>query len=350
MHTHLSCPIPALDHETAKATRVRLDALAKVPSSLGRLEHLAVRLAAITGQECPSFPKKRVVLFAGDHLINEQGVSAAPSTVTVMQVYNFLKGKGTINAFCRNAGAELVVVDAGVKVDLPLEPALEKLVRRKVVYGAKDFSLEPAMSRDEAIQCVQLGIDMANEAAKDGVTLLAAGEMGIANTSPSSAIISVMTQTPLSLVTGVGAGLPSEAVQHKIDTIQRGLDLHTPCAEDALDVLAKVGGAEIGAMAGLMLGGASLRIPVVVDGIIAGAAALLAAGINPDVRHMLIGSHQSAEAGHRYAMEHLDIETYLPLGLCLGEGTGAALMFPIIDASVRILTEMDTRLGIGMER
>lgn len=338
----ISCPIPALDQAAAKAAQKRLDNLAKLPASLGLLEDLAVTLAAITGNPRPLFPKKRVVLFAGDHHISKQGVSASDPAVTVMQVYNFLRGGGCINAYCRNANADLVVVDAGIMVDLPHEPALKHLVRRKIIYGAKDFTVEPAMTRNEAAACIELGMDMAREAARDGVNILAAGEMGIGNTSPSSAIVSVMTKQPLSKVTGKGGGLDDCGVRRKIDILQRGIDLHKPDARDGLDVLAKIGGAELGAMAGLMLGGAALRIPVVVDGFIAGAAALLAAAINPDVRHMLIGSHQSAEAGHDVTMELLGIPTYLPLGLRLGEGSGAALMFPIIDASVRILHEMDS--------
>lgn len=334
------CPIPPLDMQAARAAQERLDSLAKLPGSLGLLEDLAVHLAAITGKEQPNFAKKRVVLFAGDHHIARRGVSASDSTVTIMQVYNFLRGGGCINAYCRNANAELVIVDVGIQKDLPHEPDTAHLVRRKIMYGAKDFSQEAAMTRQEAVACIQLGIDMAHEAAKDGVTLLAAGEMGIGNTSPSSAIISVMTKRPLSEVTGKGGGLDGEGVNRKIAVIQRGLDLHTPDPSDALDVLAKVGGAEIGAMAGLMLGGAALRIPVVLDGFIAGAAALIAAGINKNVRTMLVGSHQSAEAGHHITMQTLGIKTYLPFNLCLGEGTGATLMFPIIDASVRILSEM----------
>lgn len=334
------CPIPPLDMDAAYAAQQCLDSLAKLPGSLGLLEDLAVQLAAMTAKEQPTFVKKRVVLFAGDHHIAKSGVSASDSAVTIMQVYNFLRGGGCINSYCRNANADLVIVDAGIQEDLPHEPDIAHLVRRKVIYGAKDFSQEAAMTRQEAVACVQLGINMAHEAAKDGVTLLAAGEMGIGNTSPSSAIVSVMTKRPLSEVTGKGGGLDNEGVKRKIAVIQRGLDLHKPDPNDGLDVLAKVGGAEIGAMAGLMLGGAALRIPVVIDGFIAGAAALIAAGINKDVCNMLVGSHQSAEAGHDITMQMLGIKTYLPLGLRLGEGTGAALMFPIIDASVRILSEM----------
>lgn len=338
----ITLPIPELDRKAAQATQINLDNLAKLPKSLGVLEDLAVKLAAITGQDRPLFPKKRVVLFAGDHHISKRGVTASDSAVTIMQVYNFLRGGGCINAYCRNAGADLVVVDAGIMVDLPHEPALKNLVRRKIIHGAKDFSTEPAMTRQEAMASIQLGIDMAHEAARDGVTLLAAGEMGIGNTSPSSAIVSVMTKQPLTKVTGKGGGLDAEGLRRKIAIIQQGLDLHKPDPVDGLDVLAKVGGAEIGAMAGLMLGGASLRIPVVIDGFIAGAATLIATAINPNVSHMLIGSHQSAEAGHDITMHSLGIQTYLPLGLRLGEGTGAVLMFPIIDAAVCILHEMDS--------
>ena len=318
--------IPAFSAEAAEAAQRRLDNLAKVPRSLGRIEELAVRLAGITGKECPAFPEKSVVLFAADHDIALQGVSATGQEVTEMQVRNFVKGGGTINAFCRNAGARLSVVDVGVKNDLD---DVEGLVRRKVMHAARDFSEGPAMTREEALACVQVGIDMAREEAARGVTLLAAGEMGIGNTSPSSAIAAVLTGASVDEVTGIAITRPNPS--------------------DAVDVLAKVGGPELAAMSGLMLGGASLRIPVVVDGFIAGAAAAIAIGIRPGVRDMLIGSHSSVEPGHQILMDYLGIPTYFDFGLRLGEGTGAALLYPIIDAAVRILTEMNTLQGIGMK-
>ena len=330
--------IPAFSAEAVEAAQRRLDNLAKVPRSLGRLEELAVRLAGITGKESPAFPEKSVVLFAADHDIALQGVSATGQEVTEMQVRNFVKGGGTINAFCRNAGARLSVVDVGVK-----------LVRRKVMHAARDFSEGPAMTREEALACVQVGIDMAREEAARGVTLLAAGEMGIGNTSPSSAIAAVLTGASVDEVTGIGSGIPSERVRHKASLIRRGIAINRPDPNDAVDVLAKVGGPELAAMSGLMLGGASLRIPVVVDGFIAGAAAAIAIGIRPGVRDMLIGSHSSVEPGHQILMDYLGIPTYFDFGLRLGEGTGAALLYPIIDAAVRILTEMDTLQGIGMK-
>jgi len=288
-----------------------------------------------------------VVLFAADHDITLKGVSATGQEVTEIQVRNFLKGGGTINAFCRNAGASLTVVDVGIKGDVG---GAEGLVRRKVVHAARDFSEGPAMTREEALACVQVGIDMAHEEAKKGVTLLSAGEMGIGNTSPSSAVAAVLTGAPVEGVTGIGSGIPSERVRHKAELIRQGIERNRPNPADAVDVLAKVGGPELGAMAGLMLGGASLRIPVVVDGFIAGAAAAIAIGIRPGVRDMLVGSHSSFEPGHRILMNHLNIPTYLDLGLRLGEGTGAVLLYPLIDASVRILTEMRTLKELDINR
>lgn len=339
--------IPPLDRRAGETCQADLDFLAKVPHSLGKLESLAVRLAQMTGNAHPSFPQKAVVLFAADHDIALHGLSATGQEVTEIQVRNFLKGGGTINAFTRNAGASLTVVDVAVKSDLD---GAEGLVRRKVMWGARDFSQGPAMSRAEAETCVQIGIDAARAEAEKGVTLLAAGEMGIGNTSPSSAIASVLMEVPVSLVTGIGSGIDNERMRLKISLIEKGIEVNRPDEKDAIDVLAKVGGPEIGAMAGLMIGGASLRIPVVVDGFIAGAAAALAVTLYPEVKHYLVGSHVSVEPGHQMLMNHAGVETYFDYGLRLGEGTGAALFFPVIDASVRILSEMRTMRDIGLAR
>lgn len=329
--------IPLLDMDAAEQTRNRLNNLAKVPGSLGKLETLAIRLAAMTGNPSPSFPSKEVVVFAGDHDIALQGVSATGQEITTGQVRNFVRGGGTINAFSRNAGATVTVVDVAVKDEIDNLPGL---VNRKIMNAVHDFSREAAMTREQAVQSVQVGIDMARDAASRGATLLAAGEMGIGNTSPSSAIASVLLDIPVADVTGIGSGISEETVRKKITLIEQGIRLNAPKPHDALDVLAKVGGAEIGAMAGLMLGGASLRIPVVVDGFIAGAAAAIAKGINPDVSNYLVGSHVSVEPGHQMLMDFIGVDPFFDFGLRLGEGTGAALLFPIIDASVRILTEM----------
>lgn len=334
-----SLTIPSFSQECAEKAKERLNALAKVPDSLGVLEDLCVRLAGITGKAFPSFPKKSVILFASDHDITLHGLSTAGQEVTEMQVRNFLRGGGTICAFARNAGADLHVVDMGVKRAITDEP---NLINKKIMKGAKDFSKAPAMSRDEAIKSLQTGIDIARSEGKKGVSLLAAGEMGIGNTSPSSAIAAVLTQTPVEIVTGVGSGISSEKQREKIMLLKQAIACNKPDKSDAIDVLAKVGGPELGAMAGLMLGGAEQRIPVVIDGFIAGAAAAIAVSLYPKVRHMLIGSHVSKEPGHKILMDYLDIPTYFDFGLRLGEGTGAVLLFPIIDASTRILTEMVT--------
>lgn len=339
--------IPAFSAQAARAARKRLDNLAKVPGSLGRLEELAIRLAGITGKERPGFPLKSVVLFAADHDIALHGVSSCGQEVTEIQVRNFLKGGSTINSFCRNAGSRLVVVDAGVKSELD---GAEGLVRRKVMRAARDFSEGPAMTREEALACLQTGIDIAREEAEAGVTLLAAGEMGIGNTSPSSAITAVLTGASVEEVTGIGSGIPPERLGRKIALIRQGIERNRPDPGDAVDVLAKVGGPEIAAMAGFMLGAASLRIPAVVDGFIAAAAAAVACGIRPGLRDMLVGSHMSAEQGHSIIMKYLGIPTYLDLGLRLGEGTGAALLYPLIDASVRVLSEMSTLAELAIVR
>ena len=339
--------IPAFSQRAADATQQRLDSLAKVPGSLGKLEELAIRLAGITDCERPAFPEKAVVLFAADHDIALHGVSATGQEITERQVRNFLKGGGTINAFCRNAGARLTVVDVGVKHDLD---DAEGLVDRKVVHAARDFSEGPAMTREEALACLQVGIDMAREKAAQGANLLAAGEMGIGNTSPSSAITAVVTGASVEEVTGIGSAIAPERVRRKAELIRRGIELNAPDPTDALDILAKVGGPELAAMSGFMLGGASLRIPVVVDGFIAGAAAAIAIGLHPGVRTMLVGSHSSFEPGHRILMRHLGIPTYIDFGLRLGEGTGAVLLFPLIDAAVRILHEMRTLRELDIRR
>lgn len=342
--------IPKFSEKAANAARERLDSLAKLPGSLGRLEELAARLAGITGQKRPTFPKKTVVLFAGDHGIAKYGLSTSGSEVTALQVRNFLHGGGAINAFCRTAGADLRIVDVGVCTDLEPELDTYGLIRKKIMYGTHDFTHEPAMTRNQAEASVQIGIDMAREEAARGTTLLAAGEMGIGNTTPSSAIIAVLGGFPLESVIGTGSGISSnEILLRKRECVRQGIEINKPNPADALDVLAKVGGLEIGAMAGLMLGGASLRIPVIVDGFIAGAAAMIAVGINPAVQNMLTGSHLSTEPGHRLAMDHLGIPVCFKLGMRLGEGTGAVLLFPMIDSAVRILREMNTLNDIGFQ-
>ncbi len=357
--------IPPPDAAAASAARERLDSLAKVPGSLGRLETLAVLLAGMTGQARPRFPHKAVALFAGDHAIARHGLSSTGQEVTALQTRNFLRGGGTINAFTRNAGAGLTVVDVGIdgEIDMPdteaADPAAPiRFVRRKAVCGARDFSAgtarDPvwAMTRAETLACLRAGMDVAFSEADRGMDLLAAGEMGIGNTSPSSALAAHFLGVPVERVTGAGSGISAAMLQRKTDLLAGALARHFPAGAergpDPVEVLARVGGPEIAAMSGFMLGAASRRVPVVVDGFIAAAAACAATALHAGVRNYLIGSHVSVEPGHRLLLEHIGVEPYFDFGLRLGEGTGAALFFPIIDAAVRVLDEMATLADIGL--
>ena len=331
--------IPPLDEQAAKAALEHQKILAKPPLALGKLEPVAIQIAAMTGNPAPRLKNKTVVLFASDHHIADHGLSLTSTDVTYIQTRNFLQGGGTINAFTRNAGARLTVVDVGVNYDFGDLPGL---VKRKVMHGANDFSKGPAMTREQALECLQVGIDIAREEKARGLDIVAAGEMGIGNTTPSSAIVAVLTGTPVETVTGRGSGVKGEVIRKKIELIERGIALNKPDPADAIDVLAKVGGPEIGAMAGLMLGAASLRVPIVIDGFIAGAAAAIAQGIRPEAARYFLGSHNSAEPGHKLIMDHIGVTMYMDLGLCLGQGTGAALIFPELGADPRVLSEMKT--------
>lgn len=331
--------IPPLDTQAEQEAASRMDRLAKPPYALGKLEPLAARIAGMAGNPSPRLKDKAVVLFAADHHIADHGLSLTGAEVTHIQTRNFIDGGATISAFTRNAGARLTVVDVGVDYDFGGYPGL---VDRKVMRGANDFSEGPAMSREQAERCLEIGIEMARAEKAKGLDIIAAGEMGIGNTTPSSAIVAVMTGSPVELVTGKGSGVRVDIIRRKIELIEKGISLNRPDSNDAIDVLAKVGGPEIGAMAGLMLGAASLRVPIVIDGFIAGAAAAIAQGIDPAVAQYFIGSHTSAEPGHALIMKHIGVTMYLDLGMCLGEGTGAALFFPILDAATRILSEMKT--------
>ena len=342
----LTLAISPLDTNAGLVAQKRLDSLAKLPGSLGRLEALAVRLAEITGHSLPQIKDCAVILCAGDHAISRHGLSTAPSVVTALMTRNFLAGGAAINVLCRHAGARLLVVDVAIETDLAEAPGL---IQRKVRYGAADFSAGPAMTREEAVRCVQIGVDLVREEAGRGLSLVAAGEMGIGNTSPSAAMVSVLTGASVASVTGRGSGLNDAMVARKVALIEQGIALNQPNAADALDVLAKVGGCEIGTMAGVFLGAAENRIPAVVDGFIAAAAALLAQAINPRVTDYLIASHVSVEQGHTVAMRQLGLNPLFDLGFRLGEGTGAVMAFPMIEAASKILTEMVTLAELGIQ-
>lgn len=331
--------ITPLDAAAMRSARERHDQLAKPRGSLGRLEELAARLAGITGQMIPSLGRKAVIVLAADHGVAAQGVSAYPQEVTAQMVGNFLAGRAAINILARRAGARVVVGDVGVAADLPAHP---DLILRKVRFGTRDMAVGPALERREAEAAIEAGIDIFETEHRRGLDLVATGDMGIGNTTASSAIIAAISGRPPAAVTGRGTGLDEAGCTHKVAVIERALAVNRPDPNDPLDVLAKVGGLEIAGLVGVILAGAAHRVPVVLDGFIAGAAALLATELCPRARDYLIAAHNSAEAGHRVALERMELAPLLNLDLRLGEGTGAAMAMHLIDDAVALLKEMPT--------
>ena len=331
--------IQQTDSRLLAQAQTRLDRLTKPIGSLGRLEELAARYVMITGEMKPVVPRGAVFTFAADHGVTAEGVSAYPSAVTPQMVLNFLRGGAGVNVLARHAGIEVRVVDIGVAFDFEAAPGL---IHKKVMPGTKNLLVESAMSSMQAEQALQVGIELATEAAQQGIGLIGTGEMGIGNTTASSAITAVMTRRPVSEVTGRGSGIDDASHARKIDVIQRALDLHRLDSANALKVLATVGGLEIGGLVGLILGAAAARIPVVLDGFIAGAAALIAVGLQPRCKDYLIASHRSVERGHEAILNHLGLKPLFDLDLRLGEGTGACLGMSLVFAAIKIFTEMAT--------
>ena len=331
--------VQPVDRTVAAAVRARLDRLTKPPGSLGRLEETALRYAMITGEVKPNVPRGVVFTFAADHGVTMEGVSAYPREVTPQMVLNFLRGGAGVNVLARHVGVEVRVVDVGVAYEFGVQPGL---IQKKVMAGTNNLSREPAMSRDQAMEALQVGMDLAAGAAREGIGLIGTGDMGIGNTTASAAITAVMTGRPVAEVTGRGTGIDDQVHAHKVAVIQEALHRHRPSPTDALDVLCKVGGLEIGGLAGLMLGAAAARVPVVLDGFIAGAAALIATGLQPHCGDYLIASHRSVERGHEAILTHLGLKPLFDLDLRLGEGTGACLGMGLVQASIKILTEMAT--------
>lgn len=334
--------IGPLDEEARARAAARLEALTKPPGSLGRLEEIAQRVAAITGVSRPRLRRKVIYTLAADHGVASEGVSAYPQEVTAQMVGAFLRERAAINVLARLAGAEVVVVDVGVRADLAPHP---RLVDRKVARGTRNVRWEPALTRDEALAALEAGIALVGEA-----DLVATGDMGIANTTAASAITAVMTGRAVAEVTGRGTGIDEEAWRRKVQVIEDALARHRPDPLDGVDVLAKVGGLEIGGLAGVILGAASRRIPVVLDGFVSGAAALIASALAPRVTDYLIAAHRSAEPGHGAALERLGLVPLLDLGMRLGEGTGAALAMVLVDAACRVLDEMATFEEAGVSQ
>ena len=337
--------IGPLDAVAMAAAEARQGMLTKPPGSLGRLESLSVQLAGITGQPIPTITGKAVIVAAGDHGVAAEGVSAYPAEVTPQMVFNFLAGGAAINVLARQAGADIVVIDAGVAVDLDPQPGL---TIAKVAYGAGNIARGPAMSRQDAIRCLEIGIAAANERADAGANVIAGGDMGIGNTTPSAAITAVVTGADVATVTGRGTGVDDAALAAKIETIQRALDTNQPDGNDGLDVLTKVGGLEIGVLAGVMLGASARNCAVIVDGFISGAAALIAWRLCPAAAARFIGGHRSVEPGHNVALQAMGLIPLLDMQMRLGEGTGAALAMHIIEAAARCLAEMATFAEAGV--
>ena len=333
------------DEKAMAAARARQDTLTKPLGSLGRLEELSIKLAGIRGEPIPRINHKAIVTMAADHGVVAEGVSAYPQAVTPQMVLNFLRGGAGINVLAKHAGARIIVVDIGVASDMEPHPAL---VSRKIARGTSDMARGPAMSREQAIKSIEVGLEIVEKEVKKGLDIVGTGDMGIGNTTPSSAITAAITGEKVEKVTGRGTGIDDKQLAHKVEVIERALKANKPNADDAIDVLAKIGGFEIGGICGVIVGAAAHRIPVVIDGFVSGAAALIAVGLSPRVKDYLIASHCSVEIGHKAILKYLGLKPILDLELRLGEGTGAALGIFLVEAAAKILAEMATFAEAGV--
>jgi nicotinate-nucleotide--dimethylbenzimidazole phosphoribosyltransferase len=345
MLSRLLDSIAAPDDGAADAARRHLDTLTKPPGSLGRLEDLAVRLAVLRGG-APAVEAPVVFVFAGDHGVVAEGVSAYPQTVTAQMVENFLAGGAAINVLARQAGARVVVADLGVAHPVADKP---ELVRRRVADGTANMAVGPAMTRAQALTAIDAGAALAEEAWRAGADLFATGEMGIGNTTAASAITAAITGAPPEDVTGRGTGVDDATWRRKVDVVRRALAINRPDPRDGLAILGAVGGFEIAGLVGVILAGAARRVPVALDGFIATSAGLIAVTLAPAVRPALFAAHRSVEPGHAVALAHLGLTPYLDLGMRLGEGTGAALFVHLARAASRIYGEMATFKSAGVD-
>lgn len=336
--------IGILDALAMEKAKEHQDILTKPQGSLGVLEEISIQLAGITGDFKHKTDKKVVIVMAGDHGVADEGVSAFPKEVTPQMVYNFVAGGAGINVLARHVGADVVVVDIGVAADMDGTGYINK----KIKHGTDNMAKGPAMSRDEAIAAIEAGIEVVESEIANGATIIATGDMGIANTTPSSAILAALTGASLDDAVGRGTGIDDSALENKKKVISRSIEINNPDKSDALDVLSKVGGLEIAGLSGVILGAAANRVPVVIDGFISGAAALVASRIAPQSVNFMIASHVSVEPGHKKILAEIGLQPMLHLNMRLGEGTGAALALNIVEAASKILNEMATFESAGV--
>jgi len=318
--------------------RQRLDNLTKPVGSLGKLEEIAEKISGIRGNLAPVIKEKVVFVLAGDHGVVAEGVSAYPQEVTAQMVLNFINGGAGINVLARHIGAKVIVVDMGVAADIN-HP---EVINKKIDFGTKNMAKGPAMTREQAIQSIEAGIKLVENEISRGTDIIGCGDMGIGNTTCASAIAAVLTGAAPREVAGRGTGINDAVFEHKIKVIEKALKINQPSPKDPIDVLAKVGGFEIGGLVGIILAGATNRIPVVLDGFIVGAAGLISYGLAPQAKDYLFASHCSAEKGHKIILEKMGLVPLFDFGLRLGEGTGAALAINVIEAATKILNEMAT--------
>lgn len=333
------------DARAAEVAQRRLDQLTKPPGSLGRLEELVVRLAAVRAAP-PTVDVPVILTLAADHGVTAEGVSAYPQSVTTQMVENFLAGGAAVNVLARQAGARLVIADFGVVGPIGEHSGL---VARRRGPGTANMAFGPAMPPGDAVAAIEDGAKLVHAAIASGADLVGVGEMGIGNTTAASAITAVLTGSDPAVVTGSGTGIDAAGVSHKVDVIRRAIAVNRPDPADPLDVLAKVGGFEIAGLVGVILGAAARRVPVALDGFISGVAALVAVRLAPEARHALFASHRSAEPGHAVVLRDLGLTPYLELSMRLGEGTGAALFIQLARAAARVYEDMSTFKSAGVD-
>ncbi len=327
--------LPA-DDRAKKACQKHWDNIAKPLRSLGRLEEYVVQLAGIGRTERVALGKKALVIMCADNGVVEEGVTQSGQEVTAIVAENFLDVKSCAAIMCKDTGTDIFPIDIGMAVDTP------RVEKRKVAYGTKNLAKEPAMTREEAVRAIETGIQLAGELKEKGYGILATGEMGIGNTTTSSALVSALLDIPPEQVTGRGAGLSTEGLRRKVDVIRRGIALHKPNPKDPVDVLSKVGGFDIAGLTGVFLGGAANRIPVVMDGVISAAAALLAVRLCPAASDYILASHVSKEPAGTLLLDVLEKKPALTCDMCLGEGTGAVAVFPLLEMGLHIYHDMST--------